>query len=264
MRLVIIMTNDRFIAKLELTISTDRLQDSLWRAVGKGVNCTSCESKECLSYVWSETVVDGRKRGIEWWRQRGRERTVTTSLSAVRAFFVSPTITFHASLWAVPNPPPYSARPHIDTICSWKISIRFTRWRTVATEIKGIVDVFRVSLVSRRCQGICPSLAFDSTKEISCWACCRLRRFCLYNLLFLPLSFGKRENWRNAMELRVHSDHHSESFLRRCDVSFRLRIRGDRVGNLQEMLFARMFIRRVAAVQFLRSYNFTLKTEQNN
>lgn len=191
MRLVIIMTNDRFIAKLELTISTDRLQDSLWRAVGKGVNCTSCESKECLSYVWSETVVDGRKRGIEWWRQRGRERTVTTSLSAVRAFFVSPTITFHASLWAVPNPPPYSARPHIDTICSWKISIRFTRWRTVATEIKGIVDVFRVSLVSRRCQGICPSLAFDSTKEISCWACCRLRRFCLYNLLFLPLSFGK-------------------------------------------------------------------------
>lgn len=198
MRLVIIMTNDRFIAKLELTISTDRLQDSLWRAVGKGVNCTSCESKECLSYVWSETVVDGRKRGIEWWRQRGRERTVTTSLSAVRAFFVSPTITFHASLWAVPNPPPYSARPHIDTICSWKISIRFTRWRTVATEIKGIVDVFRVSLISRRCQGICPSLAFDSTKEISCWACCRLRRFCLYNLLFLPLSFGERENWRNA------------------------------------------------------------------
>lgn len=185
------MTNDRFIAKLGLTISTGRLQDSLWRAVGKGVNCTSCESKECLFYVligngrgWEKE----RDRAIERERKGGMDRTVTTSLSAVRAFFVSPTITFHASLWAVPSPPPYSARPHIDTICSWKISIRFTRWRTVATEIKGIVDVFRVSLVSRRCQGICPSLAFDSTKEISCWTCCRRRRFCLYNLLFLPPS----------------------------------------------------------------------------
>lgn len=150
----------------------------------------------------------------------------TTSLSGVRAFFVSPTITFHASLWAVPNPPrrappPYSARPHIDTICSWKISIRFTRWRTVASEIKGIVDIFRVSLVSRRCQGICPSLV----------PCSRLwfhkRNFVLGLLSTRRLSFSALssssvvENWLTVWKLRVHCVAFYGT-LRRCDVSFRL------------------------------------------
>lgn len=95
-------------------------------------------------------------RGKDRERQRERRSMVTTSLSGGRAFFVSPTITFHASLCAVPNPPTYSARPHIDTICSWKISIRFTRWRTVAIEIKGIVHVSRVSLVFRGLSGNLP------------------------------------------------------------------------------------------------------------
>ena len=162
---------------------------------------------------WSKRVAKRGERGIGS-RERTRISIVTTSLSGVRAFFVSPTITFHASLWAVPNPPPYSARPHIDTICSWKISIRFTRWRTVASEIKGIVDVFRVSLVSCRCQGICPSLVPGSRlwfhKRNFVLGLLSTRRF-IFRTLSLPLSLSlsfslpaEKEDWWTVWQLRVH------------------------------------------------------------
>lgn len=50
-RPVIIMTNDRLIAKAVLTISTDRLQDSSWRTVDKGVNCMSCDWRSVFCIV---------------------------------------------------------------------------------------------------------------------------------------------------------------------------------------------------------------------
>lgn len=85
MRLVIIMTNNRFTAKLELTISRDRLQDSLWRAVGKGVNCTSCESKECpyLSYVSDRGWGKERDRVIETEREESYSNNVFVSRSSI-------------------------------------------------------------------------------------------------------------------------------------------------------------------------------------